>query len=186
VPAVTREATGLARRYASALLELADAEKAVDRVDEDLQRLARLVEESDDLGRLVRSPVISRNDQMRAIAAVAEKTGAGELVRRFVGVVAANRRLFALPEMIRAFRGLLAARRGEVTAEVTSARPLAPERSAALAESLRRALGAKVAVEATVDPALLGGLVVKVGSRMIDASLSRRLERLRLAMKGVG
>lgn len=186
MPAATREATGLAARYATALLELADAEKAVDRVDEDLKGLALLIDANEDLRRLIRSPVFSRADQRRAVVAVAEKAGLSGLARKFVGAVADNRRLFALPAMIEAYRGLLAARRGEVTAEVTSARPLRPEQSARLEESLAKAVGGKVQIRARVDPSVLGGLVVRLGSRMIDASLSSQLERLRLAMKGVG
>jgi F-type H+-transporting ATPase subunit delta len=138
---------------------------------------------SGDLMRLLRSPVVSRDAQAKAIAALAERAGLSELTQNFLGVVAGNRRLFAVPEMIEAYLRQLAERRGEVTAEVTVAQPLNEARQAALTEQLRRAVGARVAVDMRVDPALLGGMIVKVGSRMVDASLNSRLQRLRLAMR---
>jgi F-type H+-transporting ATPase subunit delta len=136
--------------------------------------------------RLLRSPVLSRDEQGKAVAAVAERSGLSDLTRDFLGVVARNRRLFAVPAMIEEYLKKLAERRGEVTAEVTVARPLNEARQAALLEQLRRAVGARVAVNVRVDPRLLGGMIVKVGSRMVDASLNSRLQRLRLAMKAAG
>jgi len=178
--------SGLAERYAAALFELADESHALDAVAGDLRELRAMLDDSPDLVRLLRSPVLSRGEQGKAIAALAERAGLSALTGNFLGVVAANRRLFAVPAMIEAYLKQLAERRGEVTAEVTVAQPLGEARHAALTEQLRRVVGARVAVEVKVDPALLGGMIVKVGSRMVDASLSSRLQRLRLAMRGVG
>jgi F-type H+-transporting ATPase subunit delta len=177
---------GLAARYAAALFELADEKKQLDEVAADLASLKKAIAESGDLTRLIRSPVLSRAEQSRALAAVLEKAGMSELVRRFVGLVAQNRRLFVLPDMIDAYLSQLAERRGEVTAEVVSAHPLSDAQRDAVAQALRKAVGGKVAVDARVDPALIGGLVVKVGSRLIDSSLRTKLQRLQHAMKGVG
>jgi F-type H+-transporting ATPase subunit delta len=151
----------LAGRYAAALLDLADEKKALDQVSADLATLRSMIAESADLRRMLNSPVITRDEQRKAMTALMDKAAIGDLTQRFVLVVARNHRLFALPAMIEAYLSELARRRGEITAEVTSARSL-------------------------VDPALIGGLVVKVGSRMIDSSLRSKLQRLQLAMKGVG
>ena len=148
--------------------------------------LFRSLNASPDLTRLIRSPLIGRELQSKAMFAVLEAAKIGDLTRRFVGVVAQNRRLFALPPMIGAFLGLLATRRGEVTAHVASAQALTPEQTAAVTDSLRKALGSKIVVETKVDPSLIGGLVVRVGSRMVDTSLKTKLQKLQLAMKGVG
>ena len=179
-------ASGLAGRYAAALFDLADERHALDAVAGDLRELRAMLHDSGDLMRLLRSPVLTRDEQGKAIAALAERAGLTELTRSFLGVVAGNRRLFAVSEMIEAYLRTLAERRGEVTAEVTVAQPLDESRQAALMEQLRRAVGARVAVDIRVDPALLGGMIVKVGSRMVDASLSSRLQRLRLAMRAGG
>jgi F-type H+-transporting ATPase subunit delta len=176
--------SGLADRYATALFDLADERKALDQVSEDLRRLRAMLNESAELRRLVRSPILSRLEQGRAITAIAERSGLSPLTRSFLGLVAQNRRLFAVPAMIDAFLARLAARRGEITAEVAAAQALTPAQLDAVNEQLRKAMGSKVAVEVRVDPALLGGLVVKVGSRMVDASLRSKLHRLQLAMKG--
>ncbi len=178
--------TGLAERYAAALFDLADERHALDVVAGDLRELKAMVQGSADLVRLLRSPVLSRDEQGKAVAALAEEAGLSPLTRDFLGVVARNRRLFAVPAMIEAYLKKLADRRGEVTAEVTVAQPLNEARQAALSEQLRRAVGARVTVEIRVDPALLGGMIVKVGSRMVDASLSSRLHRLQLAMRAAG
>lgn len=175
----------LADRYATALFDLADERKSLDQVADDLRQLRAMLAESAELRRLVRSPILSRADQGRAITAVADGAGLTALTRNFLGLVAQNRRLFAVPAMIDAFLARLAARRGEVTAEVVAAQALTPAQLEAVNEQLRKAMGSKVAVEVRVDPALLGGLVVKVGSRMVDASLRSKLHRLQLAMKGV-
>ena len=143
-----------------------------------------MLSESADLRRLVASPVIGRDEQGRAVAAVLEKADISELTRNFVGVVARNRRLFALDDMCVAYRDLLAARRGEITAEVTSAQPLTDAQRDALEQELRTAMGSKVTLDASVDQALLGGMIVKVGSRMVDSSLRTKLQRLELSLKG--
>ena len=145
-----------------------------------------MLQESGDLSRLMRSPVLSREEQGKAVAALAERAGLSRLTCDFLAVVAHNRRLFAVPAMIGAYLAKLAERRGEVTAEVTVAQPMNEARTSALTEQLRRAVGARVVVDIRVDPALLGGMTVKVGSRLVDASLNSRLQRLRLAMKGIG
>ena len=176
----------LAGRYASALLDLADEQKALDQVSADLQTLRSMIGESEDLRRLINSPVITREEQRRAMTALMEKAGVGQLTQRFVLVVANNHRLFALPAMIDGYLAELARRRGEIAAEVTSARSLSDSQQAALLDALRSAVGSKVQLDLKVDPALIGGLVVKVGSRMIDSSLRSKLQRLQLAMKGVG
>ena len=175
--------SGLAERYAAALFDLADERHALDAVANDLRELRAMLQQSGDLGRLLRSPVLTRDEQGKAIGALATSAGLSELTRDFLGVVARNRRLFAVPAMIEAYLNKLAERRGEVTAEVTVAQPLNEARQNALLEQLRRALGARVSVDVRVDPALLGGMIVRVGSRMVDASLSSRLQRLRLAMR---
>jgi F-type H+-transporting ATPase subunit delta len=176
--------SGLADRYAAALFDLADERKSLDQVADDLRQLRAMLGESAELRRLVRSPILSRADQGRAITAVADRAGLTPLTRNFLGLVAQNRRLFAVPAMIDAFLARLAARRGEVTAEVVAAQNLTPGQLDAVNEQLRKAMGSKVAVEVRVDPALLGGLIIKVGSRMVDASLRSKLHRLQLAMKG--
>jgi F-type H+-transporting ATPase subunit delta len=176
--------SGLADRYATALFELADERKSLDQVADDLRQVRAMLADSADLRRLMRSPILSRADQGRAIAAVADGAGLTPLTHSFLGLVARNRRLFAVPPMIDAYLARLAARRGEVTAEIVAAQALTPAQLDAVNEQLRKAMGSKVAVEVRVDPALLGGLVVKVGSRMVDASLRSKLHRLQLAMKG--
>ncbi len=177
--------SGLAERYGVALFDLADERKELDAVATDLQVLRALLRDSADLRRLIRSPVLSREEQGKAIAAIAQQAGLSVMTRNFLGLLARNRRLFALPEMIGSFLNRLAQRRGEVTAQVLAAQDLSPAQRAAVDEQLRKAVGRKVAVDVQVDPSLLGGLVVKVGSRMVDASLKSKLHRLQLAMKGV-
>lgn len=178
--------SGVAERYATALFELALEGGQLDAVDADLSRFSALLAESDDLTRLVRSPVFSSEDQLRAVTAVLDKAGLTGLVGNFIKVAANNRRLFAVPGMIVGFRRLLARHRGEVTAEVTSAEPLTDAQVSTLKEALRANIGKDVALAATVDPDLIGGLIVKVGSRMIDTSLRSKLNSLKIAMKEVG
>lgn len=178
--------SGLAARYAAALFELADEHRALDQIASDLNSLKQLLAESEDLRRLVRSPVLSRADQGRAMAQVLTAAGASDLTQKFIGLVAKNRRLFALPGMIEGFLAELAARRGEMTAQVMAARPLSDAQVKAVTEALRKAVGSKIAVNVTVDPSLIGGMIVKVGSRMIDTSVRTKLDKLQLAMKGVG
>ena len=178
--------SGLAGRYALALLELADETKSLDEVANDLRALHRIIEQSEDFRRLLRSPLISREAQAKALAAILDKAGSGETARRFGQVLARNRRLFVLPQIIEVYLAELARRRGEVTAQVTSAVELSDAQRQALIDRLKATVGGKVQVDVKVDKGLIGGLIVKVGSRMIDNSLRSKLQRLRLAMKGVG
>lgn len=178
--------SGVAERYATALFDLALESGAIDAVDADLSRVSALLSESDDLVRLVRSPVFAAEDQLRAVSAILDKVGIGGLVGNFVKVAANNRRLFAVPGMIAGFRQLLAKHRGEVTAEVTSAEALSDAQVAALMEALKAQIGKDVTLSSNVDPALIGGLIVKVGSRMIDTSVRSKLNSLKIAMKEVG
>jgi F-type H+-transporting ATPase subunit delta len=182
----TSNVSGVAERYANALFELAQDTKSLPAVESDLDRFAALIEESPDLKRLVRSPVFSSDEQLRAVAAVLEKDQIGGIVANLVKVAAGNRRLFAVPEMIVAFKRLAARQRGEVAAEVTSAEPLSDAHVADLKAALKASLGKDVTLVSHVDPSLIGGLIVKVGSRMIDGSLRTKLNSLKLAMKEVG
>jgi F-type H+-transporting ATPase subunit delta len=179
-------ATGLAGRYAQALFELATERGALDAVAGDLATVRQMLGESADLVRLVRSPVIKRDAAARAIGALAQGAGFNVLTGNFLGLLARNRRLFELSAMIAAFQRLLADSRGEIAAEVVSATPLAERHIAAVADALKAATGAKVALSTRVDPALLGGMIVRVGSRMVDSSLRTKLQKLELAMKGIG
>ena len=176
--------SGLAERYAAALFELADERRRLDEVASDLRQLRAMLAASQDLARLVRSPILTRGEQGKAIAALVERAGFTPLVRDFLAVVAKNRRLFAVPAMIEAYLRSLAERRGEVTAEVTAALPLSEGQLGLLSEQLRRSVGRRVSLEVKVDPGLIGGLIVKLGSRMIDGSVNSKLQRLQLAMKG--
>lgn len=178
--------SGVAERYANALFDLATGERdMLDPTLADLDRLAGLLAESPDLRRLVRSPIFSADDQMRAMRTVLERAGITGLVANLVFVAIRNRRLFALPAIATAFRRLVARYRGETAAEVTSAEPLSDRHVAALREALRASLGKEVTLERKIDPALIGGLVVRVGSRMIDTSLRTKLASLKIAMKEV-
>jgi len=177
---------GLAERYATALLELADERKDLDRVASDLATLKALLAESADLRRLAASPIFSRQEAAKAMAALLDRSGVGKVVGKFIGLVARNRRLFALGRMIRAFETELARRRGEVVAEVVAAQALTPAQASALDEALRHTVGGGVKVDLRVDRALIGGLTVKIGSRLFDGSLKTKLGRLQLAMKGIG
>ena len=177
--------TGIAGRYATALFDLALEQGALDDIAGDLKGLGALIIESDDLLRLVRSPVLTRDEQSQAMAAVLDKAGVKTLTRKFVGLIARNRRLFALPDMIRAYQQLLSAHRGEIAGEVISANPLSDAQLEGVRKQLARAMGQEVQLEATVDESLMGGLVVKVGSRMIDNSLRTKLQNLKVAMKGI-
>ena len=181
----TTGVSGLAERYAAALFDLADERRILDEVATNLRELRAMLQASGDFLRLIRSPVLSRDQQAKAIGMVAERAGLSPLVRDFLAVVARNRRLFAVPAMIEAFLAKLAARRGEVTAEVFAAQPLSEAQLAALNEQLRRSIGSRVSVDVRVDPGLIGGLVVKLGSRMVDGSIKSKLQRLQLAMKSI-
>jgi F-type H+-transporting ATPase subunit delta len=178
--------SGLAERYAAALFELADERHDLDTVAGDLRELRAMLAASPDLGRLVRSPVLSRAEQGKAMAALAEDAKLSKLTADFIAIVARNRRLFAVPAMIEAYLAKLAERRGEVTAEITAAQALTEAQQDTLTEQLRRVVGSRVTIEMRVDPNLLGGMIVKIGSRMVDGSLKGQLQRLQLSMKGIG
>ncbi|MFM1816654.1 MAG: hypothetical protein RLZ98_3349 [Pseudomonadota bacterium] len=175
----------VAGRYASALFDLATEQNQTVAVERDLTSFQALLEESEDLRRLVRSPVFSTDEQSKAIAAIVDKAGAGELTSNFLRLIARNRRLFALPDMIRAYRSMAARARGEVDADVASAVPLTEQQLIQLTDTLKAAVGKDVKIHTRVDPSLLGGLVVKVGSRMIDSSLATKLNSLKTRMKEV-
>jgi len=178
--------SGVAGRYATALFELAKEEAKLEQVAADLSRFNEALDAVDDMKRLVKSPVFSADEQGRALAAILDKIEIEGLTKNFLLLVAKNRRLFATPDMIRAFRAMLARERGETGATVTSAAKLTESQITALTQALQAALGKKVMLDEQVDPALLGGLVIKVGSRMIDTSLRTRLNSLKIAMKEVG
>ncbi len=178
--------SGVAGRYASALFDLADSAKSLDQVAQDLESFRKMLVESVDLRRLIASPVIRRDLQAKAILAVLDAAGIKALTRSFIGTVSANGRARELPAMIAAYLAELARRRGETTATVTSAVPLTPEQLQQITDTLRRMLGdAKISIDAHVEPDILGGLLVKVGSRLFDSSIRSKLQRLQLAMKGV-
>jgi len=176
--------SGLANRYANALFELADEQAALDTAAADLGTLEALLGESADLYRMIRSPILSRKDQAQAIGTIARRADFSTLVTNFLGLLARKRRLFALPGIIGAYRRLLAARRGEVTADVTSAQALNEDQLGAIRRALKQATGSDVFIRTRVDSSLLGGLVVQIESRMVDNSLRSQLERLKIAMKG--
>ncbi len=178
--------SGVAERYASSLFELALEQGAVENVTRDLDRFQAMLDESDDLKRFVLSPVFSADDQLKAIVAISEKAGISGFFANFLKVVARNRRLFALPGMIKAFRIIAASQRGEITAEVTAAHALDAAQETELKAALKGVTGKDVAIAVTVDPSILGGLIVKVGSRQIDTSLRTKLSTLKLALKEVG
>lgn len=178
--------TGVAGRYATALFELAEAQNALDAVATDLGRLQAALDASVDLRLFVKSPLYAAEDQARVISAILDKVGVGGLVRNFVGVVIQNRRLFVLASMLLGYRQLLARKRGEITADVTSAHALSDAQIADLTAALKDATKLNVNINTNVDESLLGGLIVKVGSRMIDSSLRTKLNSLKNAMKEAG
>ena len=178
--------SGLAGRYATALFELARDRDEISSTESDLLTLGSALESSGDLRRLINSPAIAREQQARAMDVVAEKMSLNTLTRNFLGLLARNRRLFALEQIVRSFTDLSTHERGETIVEVVSAMPLSDMQLSDIALQLREAAGRKVIVRSRVDGSLLGGLIVKIGSRMIDNSLSNKLERMKLAMKGIG
>ena len=184
MPASSVHASGLAGRYAVALFELAQEQDALDVVAGDLHGLREMLADSADLTRLIRSPVLSREEQARALAAIGERAGFAPLTRQFLGVLAHKRRLFALPDVIEAYDAMLAEHRGEVGAELVSAVPLSDEQLDSVKQQLATAVGQAVKLSTAVDPSLLGGLIVRVGSRMLDASIRTKLHQLELVLKG--
>ena len=176
--------SGMAGRYANALFELALDNKAVDAVKADLDRFDAMTASSPDLNWLVRSPVFDADSQLRALAAILDKAGIEGLAANFLRVITTNRRLFAVRDMIRAFRALVARHKGEVTTEVTVAEPLSDKHLEALKDALKSVTGGKdIDFDVKIEPAIIGGLIVKVGSRMIDSSLRTKLNAIKIAMK---
>ena len=178
--------TQIARPYASALFDLARSENQLASVETSLSDVSRLIGESADFARFLRSPVITSDEKVGALDAVLAKSVTNPLVANFLKLIARNGRLFALDAIIVGFRELAAAARGEVTADVTSAAPLSSEQARALSETLKGKLGKTVTLNQFVDPSLIGGLQVKVGSQMIDSSLKTKLAAMKIAMKEVG
>lgn len=176
----------VAGRYAAALFDLANDENKVAEVEADLGKFQDLLDMSSDLTSLVRSPLYSSEEQSAALATLASKAGIGPLTINFLKLIAKNRRLFAVSDMIKAFRALVAKSRDEVTAEVTSAVALSDEQVAELKGALKASVGKDVQLATRVDPGLLGGLIVKIGSRMVDSSLRTKLSNLRLSLRGAG
>ncbi len=174
----------LAGRYATALFGLARDERKLDAVGASMASLRQALDESDDLRALTTSPIVSRDEALAAIGAVAKSLKLDPLTANFLGVLAQNRRLGQLGAIIRAFNQLASNHRGETTAEVVSARPLDDGQVAAIRANLKSRVGRDVNVDLSVDPAILGGLVVKVGSQMIDGSIRTKLNNLAQAMKG--
>lgn len=175
--------SGMAGRYATALFELARETNAIDAVKADLERFDTLVAENPDLNRLVRSPVFSAAEQLQALSAVLDRAGIGGLAAKFLKLVTMNRRLFAARDMVRGYRELVALHKGEATAEVTVAERLKDDHVAALKSALKAVSGKDVDLAVKIDPAIIGGLVVKLGSRMVDTSLRTKLNAIRHAMK---
>lgn len=171
-------------RYASALFDLASENGSVSAVEGDLEKIGQAIRESDDLAALIRNPQVSRTAAGKAMEAIAPVLGLSDLTKNFLGVLAGNRRLSALPEIIRAFAAIAAAQRGEATAEITSAHALTETQVELLRQKLEAREGRKVKVRTSVDPDLLGGLVVTIGSKRIDSSIRTRLNSLAQAMKG--
>lgn len=177
---------GIAKRYATAVFELAREAGAIGTLESDTDALSAALGESADFAAMVRSPLYSRQDQQDAITALAGRMGLSPLTVNTLALMAAKRRLFVLPQLLKALRDLIATEKGEVTAEITAAAPLTDAQAARLADTLKAKIGRDVKINTTVDESLIGGLVVKVGSRMIDTSVAAKLANLQQAMKEVG
>jgi F-type H+-transporting ATPase subunit delta len=176
--------SGMAGRYAGALFELALEEKATDSVKSDLEKFDALIAESADLERLVRSPVFGADEQLKALSAILAKAGLTGITANFLRVITTNRRLFAVRAMIRGYRALVARHKGEVVAQVTVAEPLNDQNKEALKGALKSVTGGKdIDMDVKIDPSIIGGLIVKVGSRMVDTSLRTKLNSIKIAMK---
>jgi F-type H+-transporting ATPase subunit delta len=178
--------SGVSGRYATALFELARDEKAIDAVKADLDRFDALLNESADLKRLVRSPVFTAEAQLKALNAVLQRAGISGIAANFLKVLTRNRRLFAVSDVIRSFRALVAKFKGEATADVTVAETLSDRNLDALKTALKSVTGKDVTLNVKVDPSIIGGLVVKLGSRMVDSSLRTKLNSIKHAMKEAG
>ena len=178
--------SGVSGRYATALFELARDEKSIDAVKADLDKFDAMLSESADLKRLVRSPVFAADTQLKALSAVLDKAGISGVAANFLKVLTNNRRLFAVTDVIRAFGALVARFKGEASAEVTVAEPLSDKNLDALKAALKQVSGKDVTLNVKVDPSIIGGLVVKLGSRMVDSSLRTKLNSIKHAMKEAG
>ncbi|MBO9430753.1 F0F1 ATP synthase subunit delta [Sulfitobacter sp. R18_1] len=178
--------TGIAERYATAVYDLAREANQVDAIEGDLTALEAALNDSDDFRRLTTSPLYTREEQEQAIKVLAEKMGLTKAMANTLQLMAQKRRLFALPALVKALRETIAEAKGEITAEVTTAKALTKAQSDKLAKSLTASTGKKVSLHATVDESLIGGLVVKVGSKMIDTSIRSKLNSLQNVMKEVG
>jgi len=178
--------SGVSGRYATALFELARDEKSVDAVKVELDRFEAMLADSADLKRLVRSPVFSADAQLKALSAVLDRAGISGVAAKFLKVLTANRRLFAVSDVIRAFGALVAKFKGEATADVTVAEALSDKNLDALKTALKAVTGKDVALNVKIDPSIIGGLVVKLGSRMVDSSLRTKLNSIKYAMKEAG
>ncbi len=176
---------GVAGRYATALFDLARDKNQLDQVDADLQGVQGLLAESPDLNRLAMSPVFSAEQQEKAIAAIADKSGLGEIVKNLLHVVARNRRLSSITDIIKGFKILLASHRGEITAEAISAVALSEGQQSKLRSTLKDVAGQDIELMTKVDPSILGGLIVKIGSQQIDDSLATKLNNMKTRMKEV-
>ena len=186
MPAEITNVTGLSGRYATALFDLADSASALDEVADDLRQIEIMTAQSGDLRRMIRSPVVSRSEQSNAMQLLLKKAGASALTKNFVGVVASNRRLFVLADIIKDYLMVLAGQRGEKTAEVISAKALSDSQKDSITAALQNSVGGKISLNLTVNPELLGGIIVRIGSRMFDSSIQTKMQRLKIAMRGVG
>ncbi|WP_323780776.1 F0F1 ATP synthase subunit delta [Thalassovita sp.] len=178
--------SGIAARYATAIFELAKENKTLAKIEPNVADLSAALAESDDLRGLISSPLVSREDQQKAITAVADKMGLRPVMKDGLALMAQKRRLFVLPQLLQQLSALIAEDKGEVTADVTSAKALTKTQSDKLTKTLTASVGKDVKLNATVDESLIGGLVVKVGSKMIDTSIRSKLSSLQNAMKEVG
>jgi len=178
--------SGVSGRYATALFDLAREEKSIDVVSADLDKFDAMLADSADLARLVRSPVFSSDTQLKALTAILDKAGISGTTAKFLKVLTANRRLFAVADVSRAFRALVARFKGEATADVTVAEALSDKNLDSLKTALKSVTGKDVVLNVKVDPSIIGGLVVKLGSRMVDSSLRTKLNAIKHAMKEAG
>ena len=178
--------SGVAGRYATALFELARDERSVDTVKADLDRFDAMVAQSTDLARLVRSPVFSAEEQLKALSAILDAAGLSGTAAKFLKVLTVNRRLFSVRDVIKTYGLLVANFKGEATADVTVAEPLSDKNLDALKTALKSVTGQDVSLNVKIDPAIIGGLIVKVGSRMVDSSLRTKLNSIKNAMKEAG
>lgn len=184
--AENQSVSGVPGRYATALFDLARDERSIDQIKADLDAFDRLIAESADLARLVRSPVFTADAQLKALDAVLGKAGISGTSAKFLRVLTTNRRLFAVRDVIRAFNTLVAQFKGEASADVTVAEPLSANNLDALKVALKSVTGKDVALNVKVDPSIIGGLIVKLGSRMVDSSLRTKLNSIKHAMKEAG